>query len=92
MNETQNNPSNAAAKKALDDIMTIGKAWARHGLTVGKMALETSATTLQKTAELLGHLSQTLTREGEAGAACCQAKTGSEAACPEPPPPPAPPA
>jgi len=45
------------ASKAMKDLSSIGRSWARYGLTVSKIALETSATTLQKTASMLGDLS-----------------------------------
>jgi hypothetical protein len=47
-------------ERAIRDLTTIGKAWARYGLTVSKIALETSATTLQRTAAVLGDLSKPL--------------------------------
>ncbi len=47
----------AFANKAIREMGSIGKAWARYGLTVSKIALETSASTLQKTASMLGDLS-----------------------------------
>jgi hypothetical protein len=68
MTQTTETVTKAPAARALDDIMTVGKAWARYGLTVGKMALETSATTLSKTASWLGDLAQTLARQSEARA------------------------
>ncbi len=42
--------------RVIRDAGTIGKVWARYGLEVGKSALQTSATTLQKTAGLLGEI------------------------------------
>jgi len=69
MNQTTDTGSKAQAARAFDDVMTIGKAWARYGLTVGKMALETSATTLNKTASWLGDLAQTLAHKTESEAA-----------------------
>jgi hypothetical protein len=65
MNETVDSGTKAHAARAFEDIVTVGKAWARYGLTVGRMALETSATTLNKTATLLGDLAQTLARKDE---------------------------
>ena len=68
MTQTTETGTKAPTARALDDIMTVGKAWARYGLTVGKMALETSATTLNKTASWLGDLAQTLARQADARA------------------------
>ena len=65
------------ASKALREMSSIGRSWARYGLTVSKIALETSASTLQKTASMLGDLS-TAFKEAEKAA--------------EPPAPPAEPA
>lgn len=42
--------------RVIRDAGAIGKVWARYGLEVGKSALQTSATTLQKTAGLLGEI------------------------------------
>jgi hypothetical protein len=56
---TQFNQADARefAGKALREMSSIGRSWARYGLTVSKIALETSASTLQKTATMLGDLS-----------------------------------
>lgn len=50
-------------------LLNIGTMWARHGLTIGKSALETSAQTLQTTAGLLAKLSDYLDTEAPAAAA-----------------------
>jgi hypothetical protein len=63
MNETHETNKDAAAERAVDDLMAIGKVWARYGLSAGKAALETSATTLQRTASFLGNLSKTIGAE-----------------------------
>lgn len=39
---------------------SVGAAWARYGLTIGRAALETSAETLRTTSELLGTVSDRL--------------------------------
>lgn len=54
---TQTADAKRIAERAVRDLGSIGRAWARYGLTVGKIALETSASTLQKTASVLGDLS-----------------------------------
>ena len=63
MNETIEHVTKASAG-TVNEIKTIGRTWARYGLNVGKMALETSATTLQKTAVMLGNLAETLGADG----------------------------
>jgi len=40
-------------KNAVDGVMEVSKLWARHGLEVGRTALETSAGTLRTAAETL---------------------------------------
>ena len=55
--------------KAVRDLTRIGKIWAKHGLGVGRSALESSAETLRATASLLGRLAAGLPDDerGEAG-------------------------
>lgn len=48
-------------------LVGIGGAWARYGLTVGRMALETTAASLQATASSLGGLADRIDDELEAG-------------------------
>jgi hypothetical protein len=43
-----------AVEQIVDSAIGLGRLWARHGLTLGKLALETSAATLGTTARLLG--------------------------------------
>ena len=43
-----------------DQAIEIGRLWTRHGLTVGKLALETSARTLEATARSLADLAEKL--------------------------------
>ena len=43
-------------ERALTDLVHIGRMWASHGLTVGKMALQSSATTLGIAADALAEL------------------------------------
>jgi hypothetical protein len=45
-------------ERAVGDLVGIGRLWAAHGLSVGRSALETSATTLRITADILGDLSE----------------------------------
>ena len=51
-----------AAERVVDTLFDVGRLWAAHGLGVGRSALETSATTLKATAELLGELGEKLRR------------------------------
>lgn len=48
------------AEKLTESLFALGAAWARYGLSVGKLALETSAKTLEGTSKVLGHLADTL--------------------------------
>ncbi|MBI5535148.1 MAG: hypothetical protein HY898_20645 [Deltaproteobacteria bacterium] len=57
MNPSESNDAAGVTERAIRDLTVIGRTWARYGLTVGRMALETSAITLQKTASVLGDLS-----------------------------------
>ncbi len=50
----------AAVEQAIDGVVDLGKLWARHGLTIGKLALETSATSLGTTARLLANLADAI--------------------------------
>jgi len=47
----------ATLDEALDEMIDVGRLWARHGLEVGRSALETSARTLDRTARALSTLS-----------------------------------
>lgn len=60
MSQIRAEEAKAFAERAFKDLVTVGRTWARHGLTVGKSALEASAVTLHKTASLLDNLSETL--------------------------------
>ncbi len=55
-----------AADRIVESALTLGRLWAKHGLTLGKLALETSATTLKTTAELLSAVSDAVAPESEA--------------------------
>ncbi|MDH5493982.1 MAG: hypothetical protein OEY14_18675 [Myxococcales bacterium] len=43
---------------SLAGLFDIGRHWAAHGLSIGKSALQTSAQTLQITADVLGRLGE----------------------------------
>ncbi len=57
---TATNPVVETTKKhadsLVDALVDVGAAWAAYGLKLGKMALETSALTLEKTAHALDTL------------------------------------
>lgn len=55
-----------ATEKAVQTLFGVGRLWATHGLTIGRAALETSATTLRMTSELLGEISDRLDAQDEA--------------------------
>lgn len=44
------------AARLAGTALGIGRLWAAHGLEIGRAALQTSALTLQATAEVLGEL------------------------------------
>ena len=56
-------------EKMARGLTAVGMSWARHGLTIGKSALETSAQTLRETAEVLGQLSEKFRAKETDG--CC---------------------
>ena len=52
-----------AARELVDGALELGRLWARHGLTLGKMALETSAVSLGTTARMLSNLADAIAPE-----------------------------
>ncbi len=56
MNDHKNNRHDEL-EHAVRDLSKIGKSWAAYGLNAGRAALETSASTLRTTADVLGRLS-----------------------------------
>ena len=50
--------SNADIERAVDTLVEIGRMWASHGLRIGRSALQTSARTLDVTAETLSDLAE----------------------------------
>ena len=49
-------PGDSAIEHVVEQGLLLGRLWASHGLTVGRLALETSARSLEHTAALLGEL------------------------------------
>ena len=52
----------AEVERVVTSATRIGTIWAKYGIEVGRAALQTSAATLEHTAELLGSISDTLDR------------------------------
>lgn len=61
---TQNNETNTSSlDESLRALTSVGLAWARHGITIGRSAVEASATTLHSVAGMLGELSARLEKD-----------------------------
>lgn len=62
MEPTTNNPKKTAAPidALMDTVRTQGQLWARYGLTLGRLALETNARALGQLAASLGQLAEAL--------------------------------
>jgi hypothetical protein len=57
MNETQKETAATGARASfVDTLLGVGATWAAHGLKIGKLALETSAEAIGKTAHALDTL------------------------------------
>lgn len=61
--ESQTAKTNAAVEQVIESAVGLGRLWARHGLTIGKLALETSATSLGTTARMLATIAEALAPE-----------------------------
>jgi hypothetical protein len=58
----------------VDTALDIGRTWAKHGLSIGRQALESNAKTLHLAAESLGKLAAAIeAKRGEASEADAQA-------------------
>ena len=53
----------------IDDLVSIGRLWTHHGLVIGKIALQTSARSLELTAKALATLADNFEDEQEERAA-----------------------
>jgi hypothetical protein len=61
MKTTQNDKKNVAPIDALvDTVRAQGQLWARYGLTIGRLALETNSRALGQLASSLGKLAEAL--------------------------------
>jgi hypothetical protein len=63
--ESQTPKTDAAVEQIVDSAVGLGRLWARHGLTIGKLALEASATSLGTTARMLSTLAEAIAPEHE---------------------------
>jgi hypothetical protein len=54
-----------ATEKVVEQAIDLGRVWARYGLSIGKMALETSAQSLKTTAGLLGTIAEAFETKDE---------------------------
>jgi len=61
--ETTQNKSDAAVEQVIESALDLGKLWARHGLTLGRLALETSAISLGTTAKMLASIAEAIAPE-----------------------------
>ena len=53
--ETQT-PVTDTANEAFENLLSVGRLWAAHGLSIGRSALQASARTLEMTAETLSEI------------------------------------
>jgi hypothetical protein len=61
--ESTQHKTDAAVEQVIDSALGLGKLWARHGLTIGKLALETSAVSLGTTARMLASIADAIAPE-----------------------------
>jgi len=61
--ETTQNESDVAVAQVIESALELGKLWARHGLTLGRLALETSAVSLGTTAKMLANIADAIAPE-----------------------------
>ena len=59
------NAKEEAVEQIVESAIGLGRLWARHGLTLGKLALETSAVSLGTTARLLGGIAEAFAPEAD---------------------------
>jgi hypothetical protein len=57
--------TDAAVEQVIESALGLGKLWARHGLTIGKLALETSAVSLGTTAKMLASIADALSPDAK---------------------------
>lgn len=60
------NEEGEAVSEAIGDLFHVGRMWARHGLRVAELALQTSAETLRVTASAMGKGARRLSEELDA--------------------------
>lgn len=62
---TSDAKKNEAVEQIVESAVGLGRLWARHGLTLGRLALETSAISLGTTARLLGGIADAFAPESD---------------------------
>lgn len=77
--EASKTKTDAAVEQVVDSAVELGRLWARHGLTIGKMALETSAASLGQTARMLAGIADALSARAEENLAHRDAPTDKAA-------------
>lgn len=61
--ESRTPKTDAAVEQVIDSAVGLGRLWAKHGLTIGKLALETSAASLGTTARMLASIADAIAPE-----------------------------
>jgi hypothetical protein len=56
MTQDTETPISETANQAFDNLLSVGRLWAVHGLGIGRSALRASARTLEMTAETLSEI------------------------------------
>jgi hypothetical protein len=65
MSHTHTTDWKSDTEEIVGALYSVGSAWARYGLTVGRAALETSARSLEVTASALGQIAEALEQRQE---------------------------
>ncbi len=60
-----NHEQGQSTHELLDDLFSVGRAWASHGLNIGKQSLQHSAKTLELTAAALEAIAKRLSDNPE---------------------------
>lgn len=61
--QSQTPKTDAAVEQVIESAVGLGRLWAKHGLTIGRLALETSATSLGTTARMLASIADAIAPE-----------------------------
>lgn len=73
------NPSHSGPGHIVDQLFDLGASWARYGLGVGRTALETSAKSLNVTAQILAEIAESFERRPVEGSKDAAASTDADA-------------